>query len=80
MIWFFERQQRRLHYEIRRHTDGDDYEIVINHPDGRLEVERYSDAAELLARSASLRVTLMNEGWAPPAPRPRSAVRSSDRV
>lgn len=80
MIWFFERQRRRLHYEIRRQTDGDDYEIVINHPDGRLEVERYSDPAELLARSTSLRVRLINEGWSAPTPRPRSGTRSSDSV
>jgi hypothetical protein len=71
MLWFFERQQRRLHYEIRRQTDGDDYEIVIHHPDGRLELERYSDPTQVLERSASLQMQLMLEGWAAPPPRPR---------
>ena len=80
MIWFFERQQRRLHYEIRRQTDGDDYEVVINHPDGRVEVERYSDPAELLARATSLHKGLINEGWSAPTPRPRSPIRPSDLV
>lgn len=69
MIWFFERQQRRLHYEIRRQTDGHDYELVICHPDGRQEVERYSDPAVLLRRSAMLQDNLKNEGWRPPPAR-----------
>ncbi len=66
MIWFFERQQRRLHYEIRRQTDGDGYEIVISHPDGRLEIERYSDPGELIQRSDALRHSLERDGWTPP--------------
>ena len=66
MIWFFERHERRLHYEIRRQTDGHDYEIVINHPDGRLEIERYSDDGALLDRAASLQNRLLGEGWVPP--------------
>lgn len=74
MIWFFERQQRRLHYEIRRQTDGNDYEFVICHPDGRIEVERYVDSADLLQRAASLQDTLRHEGWTPPV-RPRAAAR-----
>ena len=49
MVWFFERQQSRLHYEIRRQSDGDDYELVINWPDGRQEVERYSECGTLIA-------------------------------
>ncbi len=66
MIWFFERQQRRLHYEIRRQTDGDGYEIVISHPDGRSEIERYAQPGELLERWKSLQHRLEREGWTPP--------------
>ncbi len=66
MIWFFERQRRRLHYEIRRQTDGDGYEIVISHPDGRLEVERYSQPGEMLERWKALQHRLEREGWTPP--------------
>lgn len=69
MIWFFERQQHRLHYEIRRQTDGHDFELVINHPDGRQEVELYSDPAELFRRSAVLQSSLKDDGWKPPAAR-----------
>ena len=34
MIWFFERHRARLHYEIRRQSDGPAYELVITFPDG----------------------------------------------
>ncbi|MBA3885530.1 MAG: hypothetical protein H0X67_07330 [Acidobacteria bacterium] len=70
MIWFFERHDARLHYEIRHQPDGPGYELVITHPDGRQEVERYSDAGVLPERSASLHETLSAEGWHPPGPRP----------
>src|SRR6478735_4321708 len=29
MLWFFEREDARLHYEVRRRTDGDEFELVI---------------------------------------------------
>jgi hypothetical protein len=65
MLWFFTRQHSRLHYEIRRQTDSEDFEIVITHPDGRQEVERYSDAKKLLNRSIELQNSLKQEGWQP---------------
>ena len=68
MLWFFERQQSRLHYEIRHQTDGHDYELVITHPDGRQEVEHYADAAALHERSLRLEHSLIKDGWQrPPA-------------
>ncbi len=66
MIWFFQRQQSRLHYEIRRQTDGHDYELVITQPDGRQDVERYTDAATLLERSMRLEHSLIAAGWQRP--------------
>lgn len=65
MLWFFERHDAQLHYEIRRQTDGDDYEIVITHPDGREEVEQYADTMRLLRRSADLQSALRAQGWQP---------------
>ena len=66
MIWFYEREQSRLHYEIRRHSDGDDYELVITWPDGRQEIEQYSECGTLIERSSVLQTRLAEEGWAPP--------------
>lgn len=70
MIWFFQRHQSRLHYEIRRQTDGQDYELVITHPDGRQEVEQYADGSALLERSMRLEDDLIAAGWQPPRSRP----------
>ena len=71
MLWFFVKHQSRLHYEIRRTSDGDDYELVITHPDGRLEVEQYQDASVLLERSVRLENSLIKAGWQPPPVRLR---------
>lgn len=69
MIWFFERQHSRMRYEIRRDTDGNDFELVITHADGRQAVERYSDSGEVLERSVRLQNTLLQDGWQPPTVR-----------
>jgi hypothetical protein len=69
MFWFFERQHSRLRYEVRRHTDGDDFELVITHPDGRQDVEQFADSLELLDRMQRLQHALRAEGWQPPAQR-----------
>jgi hypothetical protein len=72
MIWFFERQQARLRYEIRRQADGDDYELVITHPDGRQELEQFSDPLALVERAQHLQESLTAAGWRQPSRRPRA--------
>lgn len=67
MIWFFERHDSRLLYEIRRQADGDDYELVVTYPDGRQEVEHYDDPHALIQRSQRLQDTLRAQGWQPPS-------------
>lgn len=76
MIWFFERQCSRLHYEIRRQIDGPDYELVITGPDGRQEIERYTDAATVVERSRMLQSSLTEQGWERPQVGPRSSLRT----
>jgi hypothetical protein len=73
MIWFFERRDARLLYEIRRQADGDDYELVVTFPDGRQEVEKFADAHALIERSHRLQEALRSQGWTPPAPLGRGA-------
>ena len=77
MIWFFERQQARLHYEIRYQADGHGFELVITHEDGRQQTERYDDAGVLVARSRDLQNTLIAAGWHVPAGKVRSKVMAS---
>jgi hypothetical protein len=79
MIWFFERQRARLHYEIRRETDGPAYELVITHPDGRQEIERYEDPAAIAERSALLQSSLTEDGWQAPPMRVRPRASPPDR-
>jgi hypothetical protein len=76
MIWFFERQQSRLHYEIRRETDGDAFELVITQPDGRQELESFTDPLALIERSQDLQDRLLAAGWQPPQRRSRSALKA----
>jgi hypothetical protein len=77
MIWFFERQRARLHYEIRRQTDGPNYELVITFPDGRQEIELYADTSAVTERSMKLDRALTDEGWVRPHGGPRTARRSA---
>lgn len=67
MFWFFERHDGRLHYEIRRQSDGPAYELVITFPDGRQELERYDDPSSITRRSVRLERALADAGWEPPA-------------
>jgi hypothetical protein len=66
MIWFFERHDARLHYEIRHQSDGLAYELVITLPDGRQEIERYNDSKAVTRRSIRLERALTDAGWGPP--------------
>ena len=72
MLWFFEKRHARLHYEVRRHTDGPDYELVITFPDGRQDIERFPDADAVVQRSVALENSLAEAGWVPPRPNPRA--------
>jgi hypothetical protein len=71
MLWFFERHESRLRYEIRRQSDGEHYELVITHPDGREEIEVYTDAGAVVERSQLLESALTAEGWQSPGGRSR---------
>jgi hypothetical protein len=71
MLWFFEKEEARLHYEIRRERDGQRIELVITWPDGREQVEAYDDPADVLARSEILQHRLAETGWQAPATRAR---------
>jgi hypothetical protein len=73
MIWFFERKDARMVFEIRRQADSNDYELVVTFPDGRQEIEKLDDAQALIERSESLQESLRAQGWAPPGGASRGA-------
>lgn len=64
MVWFFDKDGRRLRYEIRRIAAAQ-YELGVTFPDGRVEREQVADAADLLDRCARLAQTLKSGGWNP---------------
>ena len=66
MLWFFERQDAWLRYEIRRQAYGYDYELVITHPDGHQDVERFGDSHDVIERSRHLQEALVAAGWHAP--------------
>lgn len=65
MVWVFEREGERLRYEIRRSPDDAAYELRITFPDGRVQVDRLVEAADLLERSAEVGRALRSDGWVP---------------
>jgi hypothetical protein len=77
MLWFFERHNARVHYEIRRQSDGYDYELVITREDGRQQIEKFADARAVVERSQLLHDSLIASGWRQPdtasPERPRKA-------
>ena len=77
MLWFFERQAAWIHYEIRRQADGDAYELVITHPDGRQDVERYGKPSDVVERSKHLQQELTEAGWHAPDATVRPTARGS---
>jgi hypothetical protein len=82
MLWFFERREARLRYEVRREKDGPRYELVITWPDGHEEIEVFADADAVAARARHLQDHLQAEGWEAPATtmRARFQSRAPDRA
>ena len=66
MLWFFRKQNARVQYEIRRQSDGDDFELVITREDGREQIEKFADARAVVQRSQLLHDSLIASGWRPP--------------
>jgi hypothetical protein len=66
MLWFFRKENARVHYEIRREPVGDDFELVITREDGRQQIEKFRDARAVVQRSQLLHDSLIASGWRPP--------------
>jgi hypothetical protein len=64
MIWFFEKGDERLQYEIRRAFDTDEIEVVITRPDG-VDHQRVDSATDLLRQSQAQWAELLASGWHP---------------
>jgi hypothetical protein len=70
MIWFYERGDQHLFYEVRLSADGSGYELSLASPDGPLLTERFETEADLSRRFTELQAALVREGWGPMERRP----------
>lgn len=74
MIWFYQRGDQHLYYEVRLRGDGPGYALALAAPDGTLVTEYFLCEADLQRRFDDLRAALAREGWGPLErwPRPSS--------
>lgn len=63
MVWFFERSGEQLRCEIRPAEDAHVFELVWTLPDGRIEVERSDDPAQLTERRRIQEQRLRLDAW-----------------
>ena len=65
MIWFYQRGDQHLFYEVRLRDDGPGYELGLASPEGTLLTERFPSEEALSRRFAELQAALVREGWGP---------------
>jgi hypothetical protein len=63
MIWFSGDSTDRILYEIRRDERGDGFELRLIHSNGRRELERFHDAADLARGARKVQSELRRSGW-----------------
>jgi hypothetical protein len=64
MIWFFEKGDERLQYEIRHAVETNGIEVVITRSDG-IDQECVESPADLLRKSQAQWAELLRSGWRP---------------
>src|SRR4029079_12701013 len=68
MIWFFTLGSAQIDIEVRRRSDPDDYELVVDSYDGSESVERFTNPRRLVERTLTLQRQLIGDGWIPSGP------------
>lgn len=72
MVWFFSRESEIAKYEIRQPRAGA-YELVVTRANRELdiarEVESFTEASRLIARSLEKQDEFRRDGWQPEAVR-----------
>ena len=65
MVWFFERHGTYIRCETREANEAASSLLII-HPDGTENVERFEDSASLTRRQQELESHLTHDGWTGP--------------
>jgi len=73
MIWFYQRGDQHLFYEIRLRHDGPGYELGLASPEGTLLTESFNCEDALTRRFVELQQALLREGWGPAERRGRES-------
>ena len=63
MIWIFERGNESLRLETRYENDTTEYVLIVHHPDGSHQTERFNDSVTFQTRLDSLEKKLGRENW-----------------
>ena len=63
MIWIFERGNESLRLETRYENDTAEYVLIVHHPDGSHQTERFNDRVTFQTRLDSLEKKLGRENW-----------------
>ncbi len=66
MLYFFEKQQQYLQYEILETDVTDVFAIVVTHPDGFSRTEYVTGNDQLSTRWRTIEAELQKDGWAGP--------------
>ena len=68
MIWFWSRDSQKLQVETRYDNDATEFVLVIHHPDGHDESERFADIEVFRKRLVVLERQFEAERWTPVGP------------
>ena len=63
MIWTFTKSGERLSCEIKRDVEAEEFEFLVNAPDGTVNVTRFTDATALIEHSTAYLEQLVRDGW-----------------
>lgn len=63
MIWFWSREKEKMRLETRYDNDTSEYVMVVERPDGKREIERFSDIGVFRTRLIALEQRLEADRW-----------------
>jgi hypothetical protein len=63
MLWCFERDDESLKLEMRYDNDTSEFVVIVRHPDGREQTERFTDGDEYGAWLETFERNLEDQHW-----------------
>jgi hypothetical protein len=63
MLWFFERDEQSIRLETRYDNDTSEYVLALIWPDGREQIERFTDSEQYRLRLVAVEGSLEGERW-----------------